>query len=70
MLTDIITPQAAYFADGFQSVLRGHENRMRRIVLLNGNLVQNDRTVPESPRMVIMGLHRLPPIARKTQRRC
>ena len=44
MLTDIITPQKALFADGMQTVLRGHENRSRRVVLLKGNLVQNSRS--------------------------
>ena len=44
MLTDIITPQAACFADGVQTVLRGHENRSRRVMLLQGNLVQNARS--------------------------
>ncbi len=43
MLNDIITPQARYFADGMQSVMRGHENRTRRVSLLKGNLVQNIR---------------------------
>ena len=41
MLTDIITPQKEFFADGFQTVLRGQENRLRRITLLKGNLVGN-----------------------------
>ena len=44
MIADIITPQAKYFAQGVQSVLRGHENRSRRVVLLKGNLVQNSRS--------------------------
>ena len=44
MIADIITPQAKYFADGVQTVLRGHENRSRRVVLLKGNLVQNARS--------------------------
>ena len=43
MLQDIITPQGKYFASGVQSVLRGHENRSRRVVLLKGSLVQNVR---------------------------
>ena len=51
MLTDIITPQAACFADGVQTVLRGHENRSRRVMLLQGNLVQNARS--ESRRQAI-----------------
>lgn len=44
MLQDIITPQKKHFADGVQTVLRGHENRSRRVILLNGNLVQNARS--------------------------
>ena len=41
MLQDIIASQTALFEDGVQTVLRGHENRSRRVVLLKGNLVQN-----------------------------
>ncbi|MBO6159319.1 MAG: TldD/PmbA family protein [Firmicutes bacterium] len=44
MIHDIITEQAKFFADGMQSVMRGHENRTRRVMLLKGNLVQNIRT--------------------------
>ena len=44
MLQDIIGSQTALFADGVQTVLRGHENRNRRVVLLKGNLVQNSRS--------------------------
>ncbi len=44
MLKDMITPRKALFADGVQTVLRGHENRSRRVVLLKGNLVQNSRS--------------------------
>ena len=44
MLQDIITPQQALFSDGVQTILRGHENRSRRVVLLKGNLVQNSRS--------------------------
>lgn len=44
MIEDIITPQSRHFAEGVQSVLRGHENRSRRVVLLKGNLVQNSRS--------------------------
>ena len=43
MLNDIITPRTALFADQVQTVLRGHENRKRRVVLLKGSLVQNTR---------------------------
>ena len=44
MISDIITPQAKHFATGVQTVLRGHENRSRRVGLLKGNLVQNSRS--------------------------
>ena len=44
MIADIISPQAKHFAPGVQTVLRGHENRSRRVVLLKGNLVQNSRS--------------------------
>ena len=43
MLQDIIGSKRELFADGVQTVLRGHENRSRRVVLLKGNLVQNSR---------------------------
>ena len=44
MLQDIIGAKAALFSDKGQTVLRGHENRNRRVVLLKGNLVQNSRS--------------------------
>ena len=44
MLNDILKPQTALFADGFQTILRGHENRNRRVTLLKGNLVANARS--------------------------
>lgn len=44
MLQDILASKTALFADGVQTVLRGHENRNRRVVLLKGNLVQNSRS--------------------------
>ena len=44
MLQDVIASKKALFADGVQTVLRGHENRNRRVVLLKGNLVQNSRS--------------------------
>lgn len=44
MLQDIIKAKTGLFADGVQTVLRGHENRTRRVVLLKGNLVQNARS--------------------------
>ena len=40
MISDIISAQASHFPDGAQTVLRGHENRSRRVVLLKGNLVR------------------------------
>ena len=44
MLQDMIGNKRALFADGMQTVLRGQENRTRRVVLLKGNLVQNSRS--------------------------
>ena len=44
MLQDMIGTKRELFADGVQTVLRGHENRTRRVVLLKGNLVQNARS--------------------------
>ena len=44
MLQDIIRSKTELFADGVQTVLRGHENRNRRVVLLKGNLVGNVRS--------------------------
>ena len=44
MLNDILRPQTALFEGGFQTVLRGHENRNRRVVLLMGNLTANSRS--------------------------
>ena len=44
MLQDIISEKKGLFAEGLQTVLRGHENRTRRVVLLKGNLVQNTRS--------------------------
>ena len=44
MLQDIIKAKTGLFADGVQTILRGHENRTRRVVLLKGNLVQNARS--------------------------
>lgn len=43
MLQDILEAKKNLFADGVQTVLRGQENRNRRVVLLKGNLVQNSR---------------------------
>ena len=44
MIQDIISPQKQYFADGVQTVMRGHENRARAVMLLNGSLVVNTRS--------------------------
>ena len=44
MLQDIITEQKALFADGVHTVVRGHENRIRRVSLLKGSLVGNVRS--------------------------
>ncbi|MBO7402916.1 MAG: TldD/PmbA family protein [Lachnospiraceae bacterium] len=44
MLQDIIGSKTGLFADGVQTVLRGHENRTRQVVLLKGNLVANMRS--------------------------
>ena len=44
MLQDVIGSKAALFSDGVQTVLRGHENRNRRVVLLKGDMVQNSRS--------------------------
>ena len=44
MLQDIIRSKTELFADGVQTVLRGHENRQRAVTLLKGNLVNNSRS--------------------------
>ncbi|MCR5477936.1 MAG: TldD/PmbA family protein [Lachnospiraceae bacterium] len=44
MLQDLISSKTSLFAEGMQTVLRGHENRTRRVVLLKGNVVQNSRS--------------------------
>ena len=44
MIDDILASKRTLFADGVQTVLRGHENRNRRVVILKGNLVQNSRS--------------------------
>ena len=44
MLQDIIGSKRELFGDSVQTVLRGQQNRMRRVVLLKGNLVQNSRS--------------------------
>ncbi|MBP5552845.1 MAG: hypothetical protein J6X41_05635, partial [Spirochaetales bacterium] len=44
MLNDILKAKKSLFADGVQTVLRGQENRNRRVVFLQGNLVGNVRS--------------------------
>ena len=44
MLQDILAPKKALFATGAQTVLRGQENRNRRVVIRKGNLVSNLRS--------------------------
>ena len=68
MLADIITPQAKYFLDGAQSILRGHENRTRRVTLIKGNLVQNVRSASRgiSARVTLGGRHGFSSIASYT----
>ena len=43
MLQDILGKEKELFEDGVQTVLRGQENRNRRVVILKGNIVQNSR---------------------------
>lgn len=44
MLNDILKVKKSLFADGVQTVLRGQENRNRRVIFVNGNLVANVRS--------------------------
>ena len=44
MLQDILTDKKALFADGAHTELRGQNNRNRRAVLLNGDLMGNVRS--------------------------
>ncbi len=44
MLNDILKTKKSLFSDGVQTVLRGQENRNRRVVFLQGNLVGNVRS--------------------------
>ena len=44
MLQDVLKSKCALFADGVQTILRGQENRTRRVVMVKGNLVQNARS--------------------------
>ena len=69
MIDDIITPQARFFSPDVHSVLRGHENRSRYVVLLKGNLVQNTRgeTRGISARVTKNGRHGFSSVASYTQ---
>ena len=44
MLNDILKTKKSLFSDDVQTVLRGQENRNRRVVFLQGNLVGNVRS--------------------------
>jgi len=44
MLQDFLSTKTGLFPDGVQTVLRGHENRNRRVVILKGNMVANSRS--------------------------
>lgn len=44
MLENVLEGKNALFETGMQTVLRGQENRYRRIVVQNGNVVQNVRS--------------------------
>ena len=44
MLGNVLEGKNALFETGMQTVLRGQENRYRRIVVQNGNVVQNARS--------------------------
>ena len=70
MIADIITPQSKHFAPGAQTVLRGHENRSRRVVLLKGNLVQNGRSESRgiSARVTRNGRHGFSSVASYTEK--
>ena len=69
MIDDIITPQARFFSPDAQSVLRGHENRSRRVVLLKGSLVQNARSESRgiSARVTKNGRHGFSSVASYTE---
>ena len=69
MLEDIITRQAAYFDSRMQSVLRGHENRSRRVSILKGILVQNVRSESRgiSARVTKNGRHGFSSVASYTE---
>ncbi len=44
MLEDVLRGSTSLFADDAQTVLRGQENRSRRVTILKGNLVANARS--------------------------
>ena len=44
MIQDLFKSKKELCADGVQTVLRAHENRNRRVVILKGNMVQNSRS--------------------------
>lgn len=44
MLEDNISSKKSLFAEGVHTELRAQENRNRRVILVNGNLVQNSRS--------------------------
>ena len=44
MFQDMLEKKRMLFTDGVQTVLRGHSNRNRRVVILKGNIVQNTRS--------------------------
>ncbi len=69
MIPDIITPNLVYFPENAQTVLRGHENRYRRVVLLKGNLVQNSRSETRgiSARVTKNGRHGFSSVASYTE---
>ena len=68
MIDDIITPLGRLFADGAQTVIRGHENRSRRVTLLKGNLVNNVRAESRgvSARVTVGGRHGFSSVAAYT----
>ena len=69
MLNDILTPLSSLVPDGVQTVLRGHENRSRRVALLKGSLVQNARSESRgiSARVTKNGRHGFSSVASYTQ---
>ena len=69
MLEDILAGSVSSIADGVQTVLRGHENRERRVILLNGNLVGNTRSESRgiSARVTKNGYHGFSSIASYTE---